>query len=70
MWWPHDSYYRIRKTLFREKSLTASLCDGGKKKNEKSKLTLTVWSDGEKNGGNRNSTGKGEGERGRERYSV
>lgn len=69
MWWPHDSYYRIRKTLFREKLLTASLCDGGKKGNEKSKLTLTVWSD-DKNGGNRNRTGKGEGGRRRERYSV
>lgn len=59
-WWPHDSYYKIRETLFREKLLTASLCDEGKKGNEKSKLTLTVWSGGEKNSGNPNRTGKRE----------
>lgn len=58
--WPHDSYYRIRETLFREKLFTASLCDGSQKGNEKSRLTLSVLSDGKKNGGNPNRTGKEE----------
>lgn len=46
--------------MFREKLLTASLYDGGKKGNRKSKLTLTVWSGGEKNGSNPERTGKRE----------
>lgn len=70
MWWPHDSYYRIRETLFREKLLTASPCDGGKKGNTSQSWPLRSGLMARRMVVTPTEQGKGEGGSVRERCSV